>query len=182
MKAKVNKKTDIDFRNDRLGRDIRNSLARVFVDDLAAGNLAASKACAAAWLSKSPSSYHQYIHHRLQAYEEALKLIQTRHLQDAFYRALVLWDHQLFFEVHEILEVAWQVTAGTEKLILQAMIRAAGVYIHLANGNRIGAEKMAARSLAVLTELRAEIPPFAGLDLLLNKLADLDPTPPKIYL
>jgi predicted metal-dependent hydrolase len=99
---------------------------------------------------------------------------------DDFYRALVLWDNELFFETHEVLEGLWKESGGRARLILQALIRAAGYYIHLETGNQAGAEKMAARALEVLARYREEIPPFPGLDNLLQCLAQRAVRPPKL--
>ena len=65
-------------------------------------------------------------------------------------RGCCLWDLGLHFEVHEILEHAWHRAQGEEKLLLQAMIRAAGVYIKGDYGYFEAAAKLAARALPVL--------------------------------
>ncbi len=50
-------------------------------------------------------------------------------ITDPIHCSLILWDLGLFFEVHEVLEHAWYSAEGAMKLTLQALIRAAGVYI-----------------------------------------------------
>lgn len=124
--------------------------------------------------------HRQYIDDHMQRYSRALERIRLQYIHDDFRRALVLWDEELFFEVHEILEHTWMNAAGKRKLILQAMIRAAGMYIHLEHGNTKGATSMAAKAVAAFEVNRSEVPDFLDLDLLLSKLRRVDPVPPKL--
>ncbi|MCG2822268.1 MAG: DUF309 domain-containing protein, partial [Desulfobulbaceae bacterium] len=94
-------------------------------------------------------------------------------------KALVLWDLELFFEVHEILEQAWHGAHGAEKEILQAMIRAAGFYIKGEYGYFEAGAKMAARAVATLEKNRRECIGF-DVDTLVESLRGLDPIPPKL--
>ena len=169
-----------DTGNDRLARDIRNLLGKAFVKRLDPDlDLTPVEEMAEEFLSKDPGPlYENYIIDRLARFHSAKSEISQQAINDDFYRALVLWDQQLFFEVHEVLESLWIKAAGNRKLILQALIRAAGVYIHLANHNLTGAEKMAARAREVLEKYRSEIPPFPGLEILINCMARLDLPPP----
>lgn len=168
--------------NDRLARDIRNDLARTFVKCLVdAIELAPVNKLAAQLLAGKPGQiYENYINDRLARYLAAKAAIIGQKIKDPFYQALVLWDHELFFETHEVLEAIWIESAGSPKLILQAMIRAAGFYIHLGTGNQTGAEKMAARAWMVLVEHRGEVPPFPGLDNLVKCLEQRNAVPPKL--
>ena len=168
--------------NDRIARDIRNEMARIFVKHLDRQiDLIPVNKLAAQLLAKNPSRlYSNYIKDRQHRYLAATKIITDQNITDDFYRALVLWDNELFFEVHEILESLWIDSSGTAKLILQAMIRAAGYYIHLGTGNLTGAKKMAARAYDVLTKYQEEIPPFPGLTNLLKCLNQLKTIPPKL--
>lgn len=166
---------------DRLSRDIRNSLSTAFIKSLRRLDLTPAKEVSTAFLLSDPATiYRVYIDERLERYEEAWRLIREQDIGDAFSQALVLWDQELFFEVHEILEHEWLQAEGEEKEILQAMIRAAGVYVQLSHGNVRGARKMANKALEVLTPNRASIPVLFNLDLLLESLRNLDPVPPKI--
>jgi len=83
------------------------------------------------------------------------------------------------FEVHEILEHSLLHAAGSDKLTLQAMIRAAGMYVQLDRDNIKGAASMAAKSVEALERYRSEVPNIFDLDLLLSKLKDVDPVPSK---
>lgn len=171
-----------DTGNDRLARDIRNLLGKAFVKRLDPDlDLTPVEEMAREFLSKDPGPlYENYIMDRLARFHAAKSEMSKHAINDDFYRALTLWDQQLFFEVHEVLESLWIKAVGNRKLILQALIRAAGVYIHLANHNNKGAEKMASKARETLTVLREEIPPFPGLEKLLNSLAKPDHIPPKI--
>jgi len=63
----------------------------------------------------------------------ATRLAQARHL----------FARQLFFEVHEVLEPAWQCAAGAERRHLQGVIQAAVAWHHGARGNASGAQRLA---------------------------------------
>ena len=117
----------------------------------------------------------------MEAYRQALEITCTEQLTSDWDKALVLWDLELFFEVHEILESVWIKATGSEKLVLQAMIRAAGMYIKLKDQNNIrGANKMASKAVKVLQANRQFFSNDFPLDLLLDKLKRLDPNPPKL--
>lgn len=177
-----NPTNSFDPRNDRLARDLRNQMARIFVKhldpeaDLGQVNLLTARLLA----GHSKDVYTDYVNDRQQRYLAAKSTITHQKIYDNFYRALVLWDNELFFETHEVLESLWVESSGTPKLILQALIRAAGYYIHLEVGNQAGAIKMAARALEILNKYRDEIPPFPGIDNLLKCLKCREPAPPKL--
>ena len=63
---------------------------------------------------------------------------------------MILWNQGLFFEVHEVLEHAWYHAKGDEKLTLQALIRAAGVYVKQEYDYIKAAHKIAGKSWPVL--------------------------------
>lgn len=164
---------------DRLARDIRNELSRGFIEALGKGDMAIVRHAARKYLKGDIGPHHRdYILTRLQRYEEAVREIKQRKSKEAVLRGLVLWDSKLFFEVHELLEEAWHRAVGPERKVLQALIRAAGVYVHLDHGNRKGAAKMAVRALEALSTYRAAVPKYVQLELLLSCLQRLDPTPP----
>lgn len=174
-------RTAFDPFKDRLSRDIRNELSERLPAALDDNSLTPVKQAAAPYLAQNIAPfYHAYINDRLARYAAALAIISQHSIGGTLERALVLWDLGLFFEVHELLEHAWRQAAGPEKEILQAMIRAAGVYIHLENGNRAGAAKMAAKAAETLARHRSAMPRSLPLDLLLVKLQRLDPVPPKL--
>lgn len=165
---------------DRLSRDIRNSLSTAFLEAAACLDLQPVRRAAAQYLGQAIGEcYREYIAERLRRYERALAEL---HLGPAgvLWRAAVLWDLHLFFEAHELLEQTWLVATGEKKLIMQAMIRAAGVYIKLEYGYRGAAVKMAARALPVLAAQRNALAPFFDPEPLLDALTTPSLPPPRL--
>ncbi len=93
--------------------------------------------------------------------------------------ALQLWNKELFYEFHELVEKEWMHTTGTEKKALQTLIRSAGAYILLNSGRKSGAIKMASKAIDDLKEYRNLIPRCFDVDLLIKRLSALDSNPPK---
>ena len=166
---------------DRLCRDIRNGLSKALMNSLTHLDLTPAQEIADTYLRDDLHPvYRDYIDNRIKSYDRALENIRSNHITDAFSRALVLWDEELFFEVHELLEQEWRHSTGATKLILQAMIRGAGMYVQLDSDNTKGAASMAAKAIEVLEYNRSMVPDIFDLDLLLYKLRNLDPVPPKL--
>jgi hypothetical protein len=175
------KTPDPEILASRLYRDLRNDLARHFMTGLQTGDMQPVHETAARYATLAPADfYHDYIHERLTRYEKTVQTIRDRDIQDPLAVAMLLWDNQLFFEVHEYLEPLWLRAAGLDKEILQALIRAAGVYVHLRQNNPTGARKMADRAIAVFERHRRAVPALVNLKELLPKLRRLDPDPPKL--
>jgi hypothetical protein len=57
-------------------------------------------------------------------------------------RAIALWNEQLFFEVHEVLEAEWQHATGDERQALQGVIQIGVALHHHAHGNLRGARTL----------------------------------------
>jgi uncharacterized protein len=163
---------------DRLSRDIRNSLSRALALALAKRDPALFETMAASLLSRDPDRcYKDYIESRLNRYRLAFARSQPGD-QDPFRQGLVLWDLQLFFEMHEVLEHAWYHAKGNRKTVLQAMIRAGGVYVKLEYGYTRQAAKIAAKALTVLEGNTALLGEYFAPGKLLQALRTLAPTPP----
>ncbi len=158
---------------DRLSRDIRNDLSSAMVESLKNGNMDAILEVANRYLDQAiEAPYRDYINDRLAKYEKALNSIwKSDEDGDAFYRGLILWDCGLQFEVHEVLEHAWYHAVGEEKFVLQAMIRAAGVYIKREHGYVEPARKLAAKAIAVLEKTRL-LQPYCDINILVDALKD----------
>ena len=155
---------------DRLSRDIRNDLSESLVAVIHEQTLAPAQKIADYYLQTRPASiYCDYIMDRLTRYQRALEAIGNKN-NDPLFIALVLWDEQLFFEVHEILEHAWLQAEGEEKLFLQAMIRAAGVYIKRDAGYAEVAVRISLKALPVLEENRHRLAPYTDPDRLIQAL------------
>ncbi|HIJ79032.1 MAG: DUF309 domain-containing protein [Desulfobulbaceae bacterium] len=166
---------------DRLSRDIRNELSESIMPVLAQGELAPAQAVADRYLAgELAPCYVDYIRDRLLAYGQALVKVKEKESHDPFTQGLVLWDLGLFFEVHEVLEHAWLKAHGAEKLILQAMIRAAGAYMKQAHGYFEAAAKMAGRAIQALDENRAAWPVGFDGERLKEGLRRLDLEPPRL--
>lgn len=163
---------------DRLSRDIRNDLSESLVAVLKNGTLRPAEEVAAGYRRISPASwYEEYMHNRLRQYRVALDRIHDG-LEDPLWRGLVLWDLGLFFEVHEILEHAWLREQGEEKLLLQAMIRAAGVYIKMEYGYTDAAQKIAAKAVPVLKQNHKRLSAYIDPAVLIRALEYQEKTPP----
>jgi predicted metal-dependent hydrolase len=167
--------------NNRLCRNVRNVLSEHFKDALEKMDMQPLRRRAESFLSElPPASVENYINRRLAAYEQVLADVCARRLEHPLDIAVSIWDRQLFFETHEYLEPYWMEAADDEKYLFQAMIRAAGAYVHLEQGNREGAERMAGKAIAGLERSRGRLAPFAEPQLLLKKLRELDPVAPKL--
>lgn len=165
---------------DRLSRDIRNDLSSSLSQAMEEQDIAPSLSVADRYLKLNPGHcYTGYIQARLSGYRNFLEIIRQGP-NDIFWQALVLWDQKLFFEVHEVLEHAWLKSGGEEKLVLQAMIRAAGVYIKLEYGYRESARKIANRALPVLEEHKEFLAAYFEPEKLLRCLRNLTLPPPDL--
>jgi len=167
---------------DRLCRDIRNDLSESLMAVIAeADSDLISPVVERYKAGKIAPCMRDYLDDRLTRYRTIFKQIEAVGMQpdDTYEIAVLLWDQGLFFEVHEWLEKKWLKADGAEKIVLQALIRAAGVYVHLEHGRREGAKKMALKAVASLVQYKAMVPPVFTVEGLVAKLTALDPVPPK---
>ncbi len=167
--------------NSRLCRDIRNALSESCVNALTTKDLQPAKAIAAHYQEIGVEQYClDYIDNRLSSYDKIIQFVCEKPDAEVYEIALHLWDEELFFEVHEYLEQHWMKASGDYKNILQALIRAAGVYVHLERGNMKGAQKMATKAVDILGSHQQDLPSYFKVAVLLEKLRTLDPAPPKL--
>ncbi len=165
---------------DRLSRDIRNALSRSFVTVLQQKSISSAQSVAQQYLNDGVEPcYQEYIRNRLVRYNTVLAKLGDEN-PEPLLLALLLWDEQLFFEVHEVLEHVWLEEKGEEKLFLQAMIRAAGVYIKLEAGYPHQASRIAAKAIPVLHKNQHRLARYGQAQLLLNALATPSLPPPKL--
>jgi hypothetical protein len=165
---------------DRLSRDIRNEMSEAFAVAIESGDRTRLDTTFNDYDGRAIDSvYKTYLHERMSSYEQALAQIQPDVL-DPISRGVILWDLSLFFEVHEILEHAWYDAAGELKLILQALIRSAGVYIKLEYGFDKAARNIAAKALPVLTKNRHGLKNYFDPEKLISSLKDLKSGPPRL--
>ncbi len=167
--------------NSRLCRDIRNALSESCVDALTTKNLQPANSIATHYHEIGAEKYClNYIDNRLASYNKVIQFVTSKPDAEVYEITLHLWDEELFFELHEFLEQHWMKATGDYKKILQALIRAAGTYIHLEQGNMKGAKKMAAKAVEILQPHQHDLPSYFKVPVLLEKLRTIDPVPPKL--
>lgn len=167
--------------NSRLCRNVRNALSEHFKTAVERKDLQPVQRIARYFLNvPQPTSVSDYIRNRLAAYESVLAELNRKDLADPVEIALVIWDRQLFFETHEFLEPHWMAATGDERRFFQALIRAAGTYVHLEQGNLTAAKRMAKKAVKGLTQGMARLAGHADPQRLLDKLNRLDPVPPML--
>jgi uncharacterized protein len=167
--------------NDRLCRNVRNALSESFTSAVEKRDLRPVRRVAHLFLNEAlPACVSAYIHRRLATYEEVLDALSSQRIADPLDIALVIWDRRLFFETHEYLESYWMAATGDEKRLFQALIRAAGAYVHLEQGNLAAAKRIAGKAIDGLTHGRDRLATHTDPQRLLNKLKTLDPVPPTL--
>ncbi len=82
--------------------------------------------------------------------------MDSRTDEDRFEEGVELFNAGRFFECHEAWEEVWKRQSGEQKLFLQGMIQAAAALLHVARGNRAGAESLYAKARAKLDPLADE--------------------------
>jgi hypothetical protein len=123
--------TAFDPFNDRLARDIRNSLSSALVSDLSADKSEKTDQVVRFWEQQELLPlYQDYIRQTRERYRQVEVEIKSARIKDPRFQALVLWNAGLFFELHELLETIWHGTQGMERTGLKGLIQAAGVYVH----------------------------------------------------
>jgi hypothetical protein len=165
--------------NDRLSRDIRNSLTEAFVASLKQKDSSHYKNLSRQWLAKEPGLlYNEYIQHRLQSYDFVFDFIRHNHIDSARLQALTLWNQRLFFEVHDLLEDIWHKTEGDEYQAIKGLIQAAGVYVHMESNHREAVKRLAAKSVVLIRNYAHRLGFISNLSALINALETCDPVPP----
>ena len=172
---------DFDPFNDRLSRDIRNTLSEAFVDALAQMVPSGYQAAAEKWLTLKPAArYVNYIQDRQDRYDRVIEQVSSTCLDDPLLQSLVIWNNGLFFEFHDHLERIWQQTGGDEHQALKGLIKAAGVYIHLENNRQRAAESLSPKSFSLLRRYSHCLAFIANLNELTERIKNLDPVSPKL--
>ena len=167
--------------NDRLSRDIRNTLSEAFIDALLRMEPSAYRDVADIWRAKNPSEiYLEYIQNRLQIYDQVFRQIKANQLVDPLLQCLVIWNNGLFFEFHDHLEGIWIQTAGDERQALKGLIKAAGVYIHNEFGHQKAVKSLSAKSHSLIRQYSHSLIFISNLGVLAQKLKILDPVAPKL--
>lgn len=164
---------------DRIARDIRNTLSEAFVEAWKGGANYESLAAALRHRHAQPV-YQDYIDRRLEDYRAALAERRKLAAMDLIDEMIVLWNRQLFFEVHELLEGYWHAAEGKWRRALQALILAAAVYVHREAGRTDGAQKLARRARERLMDLRSHLTSIGNLDVLGDALLAPEDAAPRL--
>lgn len=172
----------IDPFSDRKARLIRNALSSALKESLACHDAAIVIDRADELLQNTTSAlYTSYIRDRLKRYRRSLAIIREKGISSPLEQAYILWDEELFFEVHEIVEHLWLQATGPRKAALQGLIRAAGFYVLAEHDSRKrGAGKMAAKAVESLERDYEALPSLPSRQQLIARLKALDPVPPKL--
>ena len=164
----------------RLARDIRNTLSQAYVHSLEQGDPSLFRNSAAELLTGDLAPIHRYyIRDRLERYDQAFAEIRQNSFADELTQALVMWNKELFFEVHERLEVIWQEASGERRQALKGLIKAAAAYVHKEHGNKKAALSLAVKAVALLSRYGEALPVCLNLSELLERLERPDEEPLK---
>ncbi len=165
---------------DRVARNIRNALSEAFIEGWLGQGPDYESRAAKLYKCHAHPVYRNYIDRRLAGYRAAIedrRKIDSRDLMDDM---IVLWNRELFFEVHELLESHWHATRGTARELLKTLIQAAGVYIHRDAGRVETAASMGRRVSVRLAELAPQMPAIRNLESLCKALAEPGGQPPRL--
>ncbi|GAB6192323.1 DUF309 domain-containing protein [Desulfocastanea catecholica] len=163
---------------DRLSRDIRNNLSEGLAEAVETGSTDTLRQTVAYYRQQHLAEYYRaYLEDRYARYTKALEKMHAD-ISDPIHQGVILWNLGLFFEVHEVLERAWYSAEGNMKETLQALIRAAGVYIKQEYGFNDAAGRIAAKAIPVLAANGAILERYFKTETLISALrnpADLPP-------
>lgn len=166
---------------DRMSRDIRNELSEGLAVAIESGEKDTLEAVKKRYRTQPLAGYYlEYLEDRCSRYDQALAAIFTGNITDPIHRGLILWDLGLFFEMHEVLEHAWYTAQGPMKMTLQALVRAAGVYIKREYGYHDSAARIAGKAVPVLRENHAILVKYFNPEKLILPLCDPDMAPPRL--
>jgi hypothetical protein len=163
---------------DRLSRDMRNSLSEGLAEAVETGSTDKLRQTVAYYRQQHLAEcYRDYLEDRYGRYTEALEKIHA-HISDPIHQGVILWNLGLFFEVHEVLEHAWYSAEGDMKATLQALIRAAGVYIKQEYGFNDAAGRIAAKAIPVIAANGAILNRYFETETLIAALKNPAALPP----
>ncbi len=182
LQAKVSKFMETpDFNpfEDRFSRDMRNALSSALATAIETGEHNTLRSVIEDFDSKNLApQYRNYFDKRCLHYKKALESMETE--LAPIEQAVILWNEGLYFEVHEVLEHVWYHAQGNEKLTLQALIRAAGVYVKKEYGYSGPAAKIAGKSWPVLRDNEDLLKSYFDPEPLIYALQHLEEPPPHL--
>jgi len=167
--------------NDRLSRDIRNTLSTALVGELGGDGRLMLQDVARRWLSEAgDAAYQTYIHQSMAAYDRVLRQVHSAGVKDPCLQAVVLWNANLFFEVHELRESVWLGTAGRRRKALGGLIQSAGVFVHRGRNHHTAAQGLARRAMKNLEAASPYLGFIEDLAPLVASLKDPTAAPPRL--
>jgi hypothetical protein len=167
--------------NNRLSRDIRNTLSEAFMAALSRMEPSTYRDEADIWRAKNPPEiYLEYIQDRLQRFDRVCEEIKAKHLDEPLLKSLVIWNNGLFFEFHDHLEEIWKQATGDDREALKGLIKAAGVYVHHEFNHQQAVIRLSSKSYDLIRQYADCLTFINNLDVLLQKLRALDPDPPQL--
>ena len=167
--------------NDRTSRDIRNALSTALVGELSGDGQARVQDVARQWLSKTGDTvYRIYIHQSLESYRNVIREVEAAGTTEPRLQAIFLWNANLFFEVHELLESVWHGTERQERKALKGLIQAAGVFVHRRRNHSKAAEGLARRAIDNLNNASPYLDFIEDLDPLIASLRAPSAPPPRL--
>lgn len=166
---------------DRTARNIRNSLSSALVSQLGGERAPSIDHVAQRWLSEVSAGIHRsYIHKRLRAYHSVIATVHRQQIREDRLQAVALWNMELFFEMHELLETVWHGSKGGERTALKGLIQAAGVYVHSRCNNLKAARGLARRAREHIRAEPTWLRFIRNLDQLIEHLAHPHLAPPML--
>ncbi len=165
---------------DRASRDIRNALSEAFVAAWEGDGTDLESLAAELRRRHAQTVYRDYIDRRLADYRAACEERRKLGDPDLMAEMMVLWNRQLFFEVHELLEGHWHDARGERREVLKTLIQAAGVYVHREAGHSSAAQKMGRRVSRRLAAFKPHLAAIRNLDALCEALQEPEGPPPRL--
>ena len=173
--------TKFDPFNDRTSRNIRNNLSSAFAQAVRRRSPEIFRTCAETCLREATAESHvRYVQQRLQRYERAFREIASLDETNLLCAAIILWNHELFFEFHECIEMIWVHTDGPKHEALKGLIQAAGFHIHMERGCRRVALRLAKKASGHISGNRECLRCIANLETLIRGLDQGDSEPVKL--
>ena len=130
----------------------------------------------------SDTIYIDYVQQIHPAYRDAMADVRTLGYTDPRFQAIVLWNHQLFFELHELLETIWVGSREPDRSALKGWIQAAGAFVHHRRGKSDAACGLAGRARKYLVQCQDVLGFIGNLDVLIDALGPPLGEPPQLEL
>ena len=102
----------------RLSRDVRNTLSTALARSLADEDPKIFETAVVEWLDRlSHDPCRRYVEERLRRYRQAFKAVSRLPSARLLPQIAILWNLELYFEVHEVAEEAYHAASGSDRRI-----------------------------------------------------------------